>query len=381
MSTDSHKNDANTMESLNFMQKVDDLYNDFKKKNHKANIIIIGKTGVGKSTLINTVFKDNLATTGIGRPVTQKISEISKENASINILDTKGLEISDYKDIEEQIIDEIKKRKGKEAEKYINLAWLCISEESKRIEDAEINLAKSINELGVDVIVVITKASKFLNNEFEKEVKKHFSEIAKAVCLTRAIQEDVYDDDDEEKIISTRHIRGIDELISHSYRFIPDSQKICFASALSVLHAESMAVKREEAGKIIKKYAIAAAAAAAVPIPFSDFLTIAPLQIAMMLQISSAYGINVTKDSILPVISALGGTAATTMIGRTLFTSILKLVPGLDIAGSAISAGIAQQLTSALGHGYISAIETLIDEKKPFEIGAVIDLLKEKISK
>ena len=40
-----------------------------KIKNLKnLNIIDAGKTGVGKSTLINAVFRDNLAETGMGKP-------------------------------------------------------------------------------------------------------------------------------------------------------------------------------------------------------------------------------------------------------------------------------------------------------------------------
>ena len=37
------------------------------------NIIVAGKTGVGKSTLINSVFREKLAETGMGKPVTDPI--------------------------------------------------------------------------------------------------------------------------------------------------------------------------------------------------------------------------------------------------------------------------------------------------------------------
>ena len=42
-----------------------------------VNILIAGRTGVGKSTLINAVFQGNLATTGQGKPVTQETREIT----------------------------------------------------------------------------------------------------------------------------------------------------------------------------------------------------------------------------------------------------------------------------------------------------------------
>ncbi|MBQ2693471.1 MAG: 50S ribosome-binding GTPase, partial [Clostridia bacterium] len=41
------------------------------------NIIVVGKTGAGKSTLINSVFREDLATEGMGKPVTDHMSKIS----------------------------------------------------------------------------------------------------------------------------------------------------------------------------------------------------------------------------------------------------------------------------------------------------------------
>jgi len=49
-----------------------------------VNILIAGRTGVGKSTLINAVFQGNFATTGQGRPVTQSTREIKKEGIPLS---------------------------------------------------------------------------------------------------------------------------------------------------------------------------------------------------------------------------------------------------------------------------------------------------------
>ena len=57
----------------------------------RTNIIIAGSPGVGKSTLINTVFQGNLATTGIGRPVTTSTREYTKEGIPLSIFDTQGI--------------------------------------------------------------------------------------------------------------------------------------------------------------------------------------------------------------------------------------------------------------------------------------------------
>lgn len=49
------------------------------KNLNTLNIIVAGKTGVGKSTLIDSVFKEKLADTGMGKPVTSHMRKITKK--------------------------------------------------------------------------------------------------------------------------------------------------------------------------------------------------------------------------------------------------------------------------------------------------------------
>ena len=57
------------------------------------NVVIVGKTGVGKSTLVNAIFREDLATTGTGRPVTQRMCRYTKKDVPLAIYDTKGFEL------------------------------------------------------------------------------------------------------------------------------------------------------------------------------------------------------------------------------------------------------------------------------------------------
>ena len=71
-----------------------------------ANIIISGVAGSGKSTLINAIFGEELAKTGIGKPVTDYIEKYEKENAPVRIWDTVGFELK--QSVTKNVISDIK---------------------------------------------------------------------------------------------------------------------------------------------------------------------------------------------------------------------------------------------------------------------------------
>lgn len=60
------------------------------KNLNTLNIIVAGKTGVGKSTLINSVFKEKLADTGMGKPVTSHMRKITKKMCHLQSMIREG---------------------------------------------------------------------------------------------------------------------------------------------------------------------------------------------------------------------------------------------------------------------------------------------------
>lgn len=64
----------------------------------QCNIIISGASGVGKSTLINAIFGEEVVKAGVGKPVTQHLEKVAIPEKGICLWDTKGIEAENYQD-------------------------------------------------------------------------------------------------------------------------------------------------------------------------------------------------------------------------------------------------------------------------------------------
>ncbi|MGP2689382.1 GTPase, partial [Serratia nevei] len=67
-----------------------------EEKKEKFNIILFGATGVGKSSLVNAVFGEEIVKSGAGKPVTQHLEKIKVPKKGLVLWDTKGIESKDY---------------------------------------------------------------------------------------------------------------------------------------------------------------------------------------------------------------------------------------------------------------------------------------------
>lgn len=359
---------------------IDSIIFDAVKGAGKINIIIAGKTGVGKSTLINCVFRGNLAKTGSGTPVTQQIEEFVKSGHPLTIIDSKGLELKDYKKIFADLKDYIEDRANDHDEnRHIHAAWVCIQEGSDRVEAAEKELIDLLVSQNIPVVVAVTKSSFLIGETFSQTLKKELPSAA-AVVKVRAVETR---EEDEDGNILNRKIKGIDELISETARLIPDAKKRAFANALSSKHKSAMKVKIEQAQLEVNVASSAAAAAGATPIPFSDSFLLVPIQVGMLAKIGITFGMEISVSALTTIVTSVLGASAATLAGRALVTGLLKMVPGAgSVVGGTIAATTAAALTKTLGAAYITILTDFCDKNpgKELDINLIANELKRRMS-
>ena len=302
----------------------------------KVNVLIAGRTGVGKSTLINSIFHGRMAATGQGKPVTQTTRRISKEGIPLSIWDTRGLEMSDFKKTLDELMGLVEQHaKETEAQDHIHAAWLCVHEDGRRVEPAETELCRSLAQ-HMPVLGVITKARR--DDGFRDEVQRLLPE-ASQVVRVRAIAEQF--DDSRDSLPPM----GLVELVECTHEILPEGQRRAFAAAQKI----SLRYKRRQARAVISGAAVTAAAACAVPIPFANVTALVPTQIFMLASISGIFGLEISMASLGTLVGA-SGTAA---LNRYIAASLLKLIPG---AGSVIGAATAGILTTTLGEIYLATL-------------------------
>ena len=75
----------------------------------------------------------------------------------------------------------------------------------------------------------------------------------------------------------------------------------------------------------------------------------------MIASITAVFGIPIEKATLTALLSATIGTVGTTVMGKTVVSGLLKMIPGVgSVAGGVISASVAAALTAALGEAYIA---------------------------
>ncbi|UJF16131.1 50S ribosome-binding GTPase [Jeotgalibaca sp. MA1X17-3] len=354
---------------------VEEMLNKTKEEIEKmspVNVMLVGKTGVGKSTLVNNVFRERLASTGIGKPITKHLRKIEKEGIPIVLYDTRGLELSTevQSTVRKEIFEAIHINHKKGPEKAIHVIYYCINANSSRIEESEIDFINELSEL-LPVIIVLTQSM----GKPAETFRKYIEELNLKVMAVVTVMAEPY-------LISsdvTIPRKGLKQLIELTFEVIPEEAKLAFNNAQQV----DIQRKARAARSWATRYIATTFGVGFTPIPFSDATILVPMQIAMMSHITAIFGISMDKTSIASILSAIGGTSGATYVGRYLVSNLIKFIPGAGtIAGGIISGATASVLTTALAMSYIEVLSFIakgeVEGTYP-DLKNIGDLMRERL--
>lgn len=350
----------------------------------KFNIILCGATGVGKSSLVNAVFGEEIVKSGVGSPVTQHLEKITVPRKGLVLWDTKGIESKDYENTINQLKNDILHafNDSSHEDDVPHLGWVCIDSSGARIEERDIEIIGILREKEIPVVVVFTK---ILGDESADFIEAAISEI-------NAHHGDFINgryvkvNSRERKILNISiPVSGLDDLVDISFKALPESKsraRQALKKAQMVKMEERLEAMKDSAKLIVHTSSVAAGVVGATPVPGSDAPLIAGVQSTMIYKINSEFELDITTSASASIISGILGVTAVAQVGKTIVSNVLKFIPGVgSVVGGAISAATAVGLTEAIGHAYIQVLASYYDKTTgkvllPESVSVVLDLFK-----
>ena len=310
-----------------------------------ANILISGQTGVGKSTLITSVFRAKLAAEGVGKPVTKLVQRYQVEGVPVTIYDTPGIELGrSAKEVIREYRKTIKDSLNRPLDEHVHIAWYCMSAETPRIQDYDVDVVKALAE-EVPVLIVLTQC---VDDEraqaLEDAIAAENLPIHGPPVRTLA----------RERTVAGHTIppKGLEELVERTHEILPEAVRRAFTNAQGVV----IRLKVRHARAVVAAAGAAAGTVGAVPIPISDAVVLMPVQVGMLAGISAIFGVDATRGRIAELIRVLAKSGGTEMAGRGLAQALLRVVPGTEL----INAAVATAITVALGAAHIQLCKELL---------------------
>jgi predicted GTPase len=341
-------------------------------------LMILGRRGAGKSSLINAIFGERMAAVGSVLSETGKPTWYSYAGprGEMKILDTRGLgdrtrpEAANFQDA----LDEI--RAGLVDEFPDAILFLCkakdvdshIAQDVANIEAVRAFIADK-HRYQAPIVAVVTQVDeldpKRVEPPYENATKQRNIETAvkaiqealaeRGIALARVIPVSTYAEfEDGRRVYDTSG--HIEELVDYLVEVLPRSAQVQMARL-----AQLRAVQQKLARRMIAAAAAVTAGIAAAPIPVADILPITAVQIGLISGIAYISGRELSRKAAKEFLVALGANVGAAFALREGARALAKLVfPG---AGSAVSAGVAFAGTWGLGE---AAIAYFI-EKRPIE--------------
>ncbi|GAA6789349.1 GTP-binding protein [Helicobacter pylori] len=354
--------DAFTLDGKEGGLNMEKMREVIKKEKPIMNILLMGATGVGKSSLINGLFGQEVAKAGVGEPITQHLEKYVDEEKGLILWDTKGIEAKDYQNTMESLKKEMEDSfKTLDEKRAIDVAYLCVKETSSRVEERDKELLNLTKKWNIPTIVIFTNTQEKAGDAFVKDFQKvsneewGFGGFIKAYARVNSVA------------YSFRGmevpVEGLKELVDETKKCLIDAKKNKENYFLLIQKANIQARKQamiDKSKTIIHLASGVAGAAGLIPIPFSDALAIAPIQAGMIYKMNNAFGVKMEESVATSLITGLLGVTAVVQVGRTLVNGFLKFIP---VVGSVAGGATAVAITEGIGFAYLKALKKCFNDE------------------
>lgn len=322
----------------------------------RFNLAIFGKTGSGKSTLLNRVFGSNVAPTGIGQSVTKGLNYYGHPQGFLGIYDSEGFETGTSGDAIlgglQKIVSE---QSAAPVSERIHATWYVVRFSDRRFEKSQETFVRHIVQLGLPTIVVMSQVparwdqGQLVIHPEAIEFARYIESLSLPthpngrVILSNSLQDD---------FISSE-IFGLTEILDATFEIVPEAVR----NALTAAQQVDTSRKKDAAAAVIKQATVVASGIGAIPIPIADAALLVPNQVAMIARITAIYGLPPSRARLLSIAGSAALTGGATYAGRYAVTTMLRLVPGGNVVGSAISGTVAATLTRSIGYAWLKVCE------------------------
>ncbi len=331
-------------------------------KGSKPCILVAGPTGVGKSTLINTVMNRDIAKVGSGKPVTQICD--CYENEFVRFYDSKGYESNDnaaelFKEDVISLIEECEKKSTADEKTSVDVVWYSISAGSGRMTEFDASLIRTICQSthNKPLAIVFTK-----QDHATEEAAASMVKAARQFFPQESFPHIRIFETFDPKQVSAEEAQELKSAIKDNqdelFRWTRDSLDDAYRQSFVLAGMRDLDKKEEACETYIKAATASAVAVVATPIPFSDAPLLVGVQLTLMAKIMTTYGLNLSTDGLIGSVSTL----VTSVLGRTVAGNLIKLIPGLGTAGGAIiNAGVASAITYAFGKATVVCCRKVVE--------------------